>query len=64
MEVKYLQLRTHPGEYPPEDLNADIENLRDRADSVPTQGQAKILSDSLNECGGVVGRAGVDYGRW
>ena len=46
----YLELSPHTRDHTPENLHTRIKYLRNRAYSISTQGQAKILIDRLCEC--------------
>ena len=50
----YLKLRAHARENPPEDLDANLEDLGHRADSIPTQTKAEILVYGLHKSGSFV----------
>ena len=50
----YLELGTHACENPPENLHTDVEHLRYRADSIPTQTKAEILVYGLHKSGSFV----------
>ena len=50
----HLELRTHSRENSPEYLDANLEDLGHRADSIPTQTKAEILVYGLHKSGSFV----------
>lgn len=60
----HLQLRPQARKYPPEDLHANLEYLRHRADRVPTERQTQVLVRHLDERDRVSRAAGIDHRVW